>query len=108
MKPIIRLFAAVIVLAIIASCGNGNRKPLLPNVSGKAGEVVVAMDRENWEGALGNQARELLAGDCPYLVMQEPMFALVNISPTGFPDMFKIHRNIVFFDFVTVYFKVRK
>lgn len=92
-----KLTVLLLTVLLLASC-RGGTETLLPSVSGKAGEVVVAMDRENWEGALGNQARELLAGDCPYLVMQEPMFALVNISPTGFPDMFKIHRNIVFFD----------
>lgn len=93
MKKLTALF-----LTILALAGCKGTATLLPNVSGKAGEVVVVMDRENWEGELGNQTRELLAGDVPYFVMQEQLFSLVNVSPTGFPDLFKIHRNIVMFD----------
>lgn len=93
MKQYIALLTGVLLLA-----GCKSTSTLLPNVSGRAGEVVVVMDREDWEGSLGNEARATLAGDCPYLVMQEPMFSLVNVSHGGFSDMFKIHRNIVLFD----------
>lgn len=95
MKPIIRLFAAAIVLAIIASCGNGNRKPLLPNVSGKAGEVIVVLNKYDWEGDLGNDIRELLASDCPFLPQREPLYTLINIAPVNFTNIFQIHRNLV-------------
>ena len=94
MKRIISLFAAVLVLA---SCGHSG-KTLLPNVSGKAGEVIVVLDKSEWEGNLGAAVRELLACDCPWLAQREPLYSLVNVIPSGFVDMFKVHRNIVFFD----------
>lgn len=84
------------VLAL-ASC-KGGKKALLPSISGKAGEVIVVMDRDNWEGNLGVEVRELLACDCPYLAQLEPMYSLVNVTPGGFADLFKVHRNIVIFD----------
>ena len=84
------------VLAL-ASC-KGGKKALLPSISGKAGEVVVVIDRDNWEGNLGVEVRELLACDCPYLAQLEPMYSLVNVTPGGFADLFKVHRNIVIFD----------
>ena len=90
------LFFAVMVLAAV-SCKTGT-KTLLPNVSGKAGEVIVVMDKNNWEGDLGVQVRDVLAGDCPYLAQKEPLYNLVNVSPTGFADLFKVHRNIFIFN----------
>lgn len=94
MKRIIRIFAiAAIVLPAVISCKNS--KPLLPNVSGKAGEVVLVMDRALWEGDLGSEMRLTLGGDCPYLAQREPLYSLVNVTPGGFVDMFKVHRNII-------------
>ncbi len=94
MKKIL-LFAAVLLAAV--SCKNGT-KTLLPNVSGKAGEIIVIMDKNNWDGDLGTAVRDVLAGDCPYLAQKEPLYNLANVSPTGFADLFKVHRNIMIFN----------
>ena len=92
-------FAALFAAALtMISCSGGNaKKSLLPNVSGKAGEVIVVIEKADWEGALGNEVREILASDCPWLYIQEPLYSLVNVAPGGFADLFKIHRNIVLF-----------
>ena len=78
----------------LAGCKGRNRAPLLPNVSGKAGEIVVVIDKDNWEGNIGNTLRDILAEDCPYLAQREPLFTLANVPPGSFNNMFKIHRNI--------------
>ncbi len=90
-----RIICFLAVLALFAGCKN--TKALLPNVSGKAGEIIVVIEKEDWEGTLGNDVRELLASDCPWLAQKEPLYSLVNVPPGGFGDLFKIHRNIVFF-----------
>ena len=96
MKSILKSFAAAFVLlAVASSCGNGSRKPLLPNVSGKAGEVIVVLNKYDWEGDLGNDIRELLASDCPFLPQKEPLYTLVNIAPANFTNIFQIHRNLL-------------
>ena len=89
--------AAIVAVAAMVSCGS-NGKALLPNVSGKAGEVIVVVDREGWEGNLGNEIRGLLARDCEFLPQREPLYSLVNLAPGSFTDMFKYHRNIVIFN----------
>ena len=89
--------AALVTVAAMMSCGS-NGKALLPNVSGKAGEVIVVVDREEWEGNLGNEIRGLLARDCEFLPQREPLYSLVNLAPGSFTDMFKYHRNIVIFN----------
>ena len=92
-----QILASVLALAALAACGNRN-EVLLPNVSGKAGEVIVVMNKSDWEGSLGNATRELLAADCPWLPVREPLYSLVNIAPADLSNLFKVHRNIVFFD----------
>lgn len=94
MKKILALFA--LVASVLSSCNSS--KKLLPNVSGKAGEVIVVLDKPNWESDLGNGLRTILGGDCPYLAQKEPLYSLVNVTPGGFVDMFKVHRNIILFN----------
>ena len=88
------LFALTAVLAL---AGCKSTKALLPNVSGKAGEIIVVIEKADWEGNLGTEVRDLLACDCPWLAQKEPLYSLVNVAPGSFGDLFKLHRNIVFF-----------
>ena len=95
---IIRAVALFGAVMMTVSCGSRSDKPLLPNVSGKAGEVIAVMDRSDWDGNLGSATRELLAADYPFLPQREPLFSIVNVPTTGFADLFKIHRNIVIYN----------
>ena len=90
-----RLLALLACVLALSACKGGNKKALLPNVSGKAGEVLVIIEREQWEGNLGVAIREVLAGDTPYLAQREPLFALSNVPPGSFNNMFKMHRNLL-------------
>ena len=90
------LYAAVLLLAV--SCGTKTTKKLLPSVSGKAGEILVVMDKTPWEGETGNAVRELLACDCPYLATREPLYSLVNVVPSNFVNLFQVHRNLVLYE----------
>ena len=87
---------AILAMALaLTGCKHKERGALLPNVSGKAGEIVVVIDKNNWEGSVGTELREILAGDCPYLAQREPLFNLANVPPGSFNNMFKMHRNIL-------------
>lgn len=90
-----KIFALVAVMLALAGCKGKNRGALLPNVSGKAGEIVVVIDKDNWEGEIGNALRGILADDTPYLAQREPLFTLANVPPGSFNNMFKMHRNIL-------------
>lgn len=85
-----------VVLALLGC--KGGTKALLPSVSGKAGEVIVVMQKADWEGELGETTRNILGGECPYLAQREPLFTLVNITPSNFGDLFKVHRNVLYFN----------
>ena len=89
-----KAFAIIAAALLLVSCGGGS-KQLLPSVSGKAGEILVVMDKSYWESNPGNAVRELLASDCPWLAQKEPLYSLVNIVPSNFVKMFQVHRNIL-------------
>lgn len=89
------LSAALAIILLISCSEEKRKKALLPNISGKAGEVVVVIDKNYWEGAVGNILRDTLACDCPFLPQREPLYTLVNVIPSGFTNIFQLHRNII-------------
>ena len=96
MKRTIRLFALVAAIFALISCNEATRKKaLLPNISGKAGEVIVVINKGDWEGAVGTTLRDTLAQDCPFLPQKEPLYTLVDVIPSGFTNIFQLHRNII-------------
>ena len=90
LSSILFCFAA---LAALVSCGNS--KNVLPGVSGKAGEVIVVIEKAHWDGELGDALREYLACDCDFLPQPEPLYNLAYVTPAGFTNMFQSHRNII-------------
>lgn len=96
MKRFITYLSIALAALAMISCSDAKRKQaLLPNISGKAGEVIVVIDKGHWEGTVGTAIRDSLACDCPYLPQREPLYTLVNVAPSGFGQMFQIHRNIL-------------
>lgn len=91
----LKLMAIAAAVLALAGCKNEKGRNLLPNVSGKAGEIMVVIEREQWEGNLGVALREVLADDTPYLAQREPLFTLSNVPPGSFNNMFKMHRNLL-------------
>ena len=64
MKKIIKTVICIAALISAVSCMN-NTKTLLPNVSGKAGEVIIVVGKDNWEGNLGTRKAADLHGAGP-------------------------------------------
>ena len=96
MRRILTYFTVALLAICTVSCNESKRrKALLPNISGKPGEVIVVINKGDWEGAIGNTLRDSLSQDYPFLPQREPMYELVNVAPSGFTNMFQIHRNIL-------------
>ena len=90
------LALAATALITLSSCSQEQRKKaLLPNISGKAGEVIVVIGQNDWEGAVGTVLRDSLTCDFPQLPQREPLFTLVNVPQSAFGSMFQIHRKII-------------
>ena len=96
MKRILTYLILALAALSLISCSEAKRKQaLLPNISGKAGEVIVVIDKGQWEGVVGTTLRDSLACDCPFLPQKEPLYTLVDLAPSGFTQMFQLHRNII-------------
>ena len=85
-------------LLALSLLGCKSKPALLPTVSGKAGEVLVVIEKNDWDSQLGESVRGVLADEYPFLPVQEARYSVSNVSHGGFIEMFQVHRNIVFFD----------
>lgn len=95
MKKILFLLAAL--MPLLSSC-NEDKSAYMKTVTGKAGEVIVILDKANWDGEVGSAVRDVLAKDYPMLPQKEASFTLININKAAFSDLFKVHRNLLFFN----------
>lgn len=99
MKRYFKLVTLVAVLALgLSGCKTKSSKALLPGISGKAGEVIVVLNKGEWEGDLGNSVRTVLTSDCDFLPQREPLFTVADVPHSAFTNMFKVHRNIIHFN----------
>ena len=96
MKRYLLILAAL--MPMLCACSSDDGSSYLKTVTGKAGEVIVVLDKANWDGELGSAVRDILATDYPMLPQKEASFTLINIDKRDFSDLFKVHRNIVFFN----------
>lgn len=91
----IHLVFLLLVFVALASCNNQGETGVSKNVTGKAGELVVVISEEAWQGKPGKIIRETLAQEHLALPQDEPLFDLVKVRHEGFKSIFKTTRNIV-------------
>ncbi|MEZ5070198.1 MAG: DUF4837 family protein [Bacteroidales bacterium] len=68
---------------------------VLPNINGSAGEVLVVMDENSWQGDAGEHLQDILKEEIPGLPQSEPLFDVMQISPGAFENAVLYHRTIV-------------
>ena len=90
----VAFFPYLTTLMILFSCQSGTHD-LLPDSSGRTGEVVVVMPEESWEGNEGELLRQLLSLPYEMLPQYEPVFNFFNVPPPAFRDFLLMHRNII-------------
>lgn len=83
-----------IIAILLTSCTKKVREKMLPNISGKAGEVVFVIENDLWKSA-GDTIQAFVCEDVPGLPQDEPMFNLIHIPSSAFTEIFERHRNIV-------------
>ncbi|PLX12262.1 MAG: hypothetical protein C0597_13650 [Marinilabiliales bacterium] len=85
-----------VIIALLSSCKDNDQSNLLPNVTGKSGEVVLIIEAEHWNSDIGTEFKNTLSQSYPALPQPEPMFDLVHIPYNSFSNIFKTHRNLIF------------
>jgi hypothetical protein len=83
-----------VILTLIVSCQNEGTG-VSKSITGKAGELVVVISEDSWEGSPGQLIRTVLAQDHLALPQDEPLFDLVKVPREGFKNLFKTTRNIM-------------
>lgn len=94
LKTINRLFLLVILTAFFA-CNDGGGTGISKNITGKAGEVIVVISDESWNGEPGKVIRQTLAQEQLSLPQDEPLFDLVKVPREAFKSIFQSTRNIL-------------
>jgi hypothetical protein len=116
-----KYFFSVIIttlgLLTIMSCGpeqnkQGQRKGVMPSVSGKTGELIVVMDTAKFRSDVGLPIKKELSSVFKGLPQPEPIFDLINIPSKAFERGFRTHRNVLRVNIASKYseprFVVRK
>ncbi len=99
-----RITIALLVVMMLTgtSCKHKSSVPAFKadNFStGKAGEMILAIDTVNWTDAAIKAVRNVLQQPQPAINQIEPMFDIIQCSNSDFLASFTRHRNIVRFDY---------
>lgn len=98
----ISYFAILIVSLTLMSCSSkpGNLGIKTENFStGKAGEMILAIDSTYWSPAAMAAIYKVLHQPQPAINQKEPMFDVIQCSNAGYRASFMRHRNILQFDY---------
>ncbi len=71
-------FFLFISVVILQSCSNDSHV-IHKNITGTAGELVVVISKESWEGTTGKLLRETLAQSHIGLPQDEPIFDVIDV-----------------------------
>jgi hypothetical protein len=92
-------FVSISLLMLLGSCdtasNQGGAGRIMPNITGTAGEVLVIMDKSNWEGSAGELLQDILKEEFPGLPQSEPLFDVLHITVASLDNLYQFHRSIV-------------
>jgi len=87
-------------LLMLSSCDTTSKQGgmsgrIMPSITGGAGEVLVVMDKFNWDNNAGSLLQDILKEELAGLPQSEPLFDVIQITAASFDNFFKFHRSIV-------------
>jgi hypothetical protein len=90
-----KLNSLIYLLLISLLACTGEKHPLLPSISGKAGEVTLVLNKAEWDTEVGEEFRRIFSTSYEMLPQYEPYFDVIHVTHNYFSNVFKSHRNIV-------------
>ncbi len=92
----LRYIAYLGLFVFFTSCENdGSNSKNLPAASGRTGEIILVMDSASWQGAAGDEIREVFEESVAALPRPEPLFDLSHIEPAAYENLFERQKNII-------------
>ncbi len=86
-------FLIAFVGLFLFSCNNEGA--MRKNITGTAGDLVIVVSDESWNGKPGDLLRETFSQDHVALPQDEPIFDVIRVPKQGFKSIFKSTRNIL-------------
>jgi len=95
-----RTFSLILIIFLFGifnqGCDTKTNGGLLPNITGKTGEVIIIIDPIYCEGATGDTLKKIFSQPYPSLPQEENIFTMAHIANADFNYVFKTHRNLIF------------
>lgn len=89
-----KLLIAVFFLGALISCDKTQKKPSLEGSLGNPNTIKVIIDKDQWQGRVGDTLRRFLAAPVDGLPREEPLFTLDQIPVDAFKGL--IAKNRIF------------
>ncbi|TVZ52655.1 DUF4837 family protein [Dokdonia sp. Hel_I_53] len=86
------IFFVVLTAFIICSCSDTKGKRILGESVGNINNVKVVLDKDQWEGTVGDALRDILADPVYGLPREEPKFSIDQIPTASFKDFLRKNR----------------
>lgn len=97
MKKLLVYFS--FLLLISASCNSGSTTlGLMPESSGRSGEVLLVMPQSMYDGPIGDTVAAWLRQEYLVLNQYEPTFKVIYVKSGAYNDMFRKTRNVIVCD----------
>ncbi|MCQ2252940.1 MAG: DUF4837 family protein [Bacteroidales bacterium] len=97
MKKILLILSVFVTL--ITSCGSDSSTlGLMPESSGRCGEVLLVMPQRLMDGEIGDTVVKWLRQEFLVLPQYEPTLKVIYIKPNAYNDMFRKTRNVIICD----------
>lgn len=94
MRLILKSITFLFLIIILFSCDEMNER-VLPNYTGKAGDLLVVVDSNYYAGTPGEAIKNVFAKQQPGLLQKEAQFNLIHIPHRAFSKVFRNTRNII-------------
>lgn len=91
------------MLLMMASCKKGEKNLFTPTSSGRPYEMLVVVNKAQWEKPAGRALFNVLDKDVPGLPQPERSFRISTIDMDHFDRVMKIFRNIIVVDIQEIY-----
>ena len=89
LKKLVHFF----ILIALLSCNENSTKKILTESKGKQNEIILVIDDDSWEGAIGDTLRKIFQFEIDGLPQPEQFFNLVKITPSQFTRFFRTHKR---------------
>ncbi|WP_299675397.1 DUF4837 family protein [uncultured Dokdonia sp.] len=89
-----KLLVAILFLGVLISCEKTSKKRSLEGSVGDTNTIKMVIDKELWQGRVGDTMRSILAVPVDGLPREEPLFTLDQVSPDKFKGF--VSKNRIF------------